>query len=237
MYIGGADYSWIFLYKRLPRKTTTARGVKYTEEDVRAMADAFAEFRLTEYGGDGGLKVKQALARATKMGMSNLDEGIAKTWSHGRIVLVGDACHKFTPNAGHGFNTGLQDVVALCNLLRRGALEQQQHGKVGGSDAYQQQHQQLPLSTLISLFEQYHDSRRGDVASLLQVSSTYTRIHTMASFKYRLLDWLMESEWVQKYLITRFVSPGLAKSLIVDYVPFEDPFVGSIPWATTCRVK
>ena len=41
-------------------------------------------------------------------------------WScAGRVVLVGDAAHKFTPSTGAGCNTGIVDVVVLANGLRR----------------------------------------------------------------------------------------------------------------------
>ena len=43
-----------------------------------------------------------------------------KKWYHGgRIVLVGDSVHKFSPTAGNGLNTGWQGVSVLANLIRR----------------------------------------------------------------------------------------------------------------------
>ncbi|KPH60191.1 MULTISPECIES: FAD-dependent monooxygenase [Pseudoalteromonas] len=41
----------------------------------------------------------------------------ANSYSHGRIVLVGDAAHTINPLAGQGVNLGFQDVVALAKIL------------------------------------------------------------------------------------------------------------------------
>ncbi|KAK3816922.1 MAG: hypothetical protein JOS17DRAFT_758561 [Linnemannia elongata] len=46
-----------------------------------------------------------------------LEEKVFKTWYYGRIVLLGDACHKLNPSGGHGAVTALHDAVALANLL------------------------------------------------------------------------------------------------------------------------
>ena len=51
--------------------------------------------------------------------MINLEEGLVDRWYSGRIVLVGDAVRKLTPNAGWGFNCGVVDLVVLVNHLRR----------------------------------------------------------------------------------------------------------------------
>ena len=34
------------------------------------------------------------------------------------VVLLGDACHAFPPDAGQGVNAGFQDVIALDRALR-----------------------------------------------------------------------------------------------------------------------
>ncbi|KAF9898971.1 hypothetical protein BX616_003402 [Lobosporangium transversale] len=46
-----------------------------------------------------------------------LEEKYFQTWYHGRVVLLGDACHKVVPSAGLGANLAILDGVHLCNLL------------------------------------------------------------------------------------------------------------------------
>ncbi|KAI9238769.1 hypothetical protein MVEG_10896 [Podila verticillata NRRL 6337] len=47
----------------------------------------------------------------------DLEERLYKTWHHGRIVLVGDACHQHLVIGGQGAMQGLLDGVCLVNLL------------------------------------------------------------------------------------------------------------------------
>ncbi|KAG0293833.1 hypothetical protein BGZ97_005235 [Linnemannia gamsii] len=46
-----------------------------------------------------------------------LEEKVFDTWSHGRIVLLGDACHKMTPSAAQGAMVAMHDAAALANLI------------------------------------------------------------------------------------------------------------------------
>ncbi|KAF9415981.1 hypothetical protein BGZ76_004725 [Entomortierella beljakovae] len=46
-----------------------------------------------------------------------LEEKIFKTWHHGRIVLIGDACHKYHPAAGQGAGNAIYDAIVLANCL------------------------------------------------------------------------------------------------------------------------
>ncbi|KAI1291469.1 hypothetical protein EDD11_008916 [Mortierella claussenii] len=46
-----------------------------------------------------------------------LEEKFFETWHDGRTVLIGDACHKMTPNAGLGATNGIFDAIVLSNYL------------------------------------------------------------------------------------------------------------------------
>ncbi|KAF9425320.1 hypothetical protein BGZ76_003320 [Entomortierella beljakovae] len=46
-----------------------------------------------------------------------LEEKYFETWYNGRVVLLGDACHKVVPSAGLGANLAILDGLHLCNLL------------------------------------------------------------------------------------------------------------------------
>ncbi|KAG0265824.1 hypothetical protein BG011_003975 [Mortierella polycephala] len=49
--------------------------------------------------------------------MIDLEERLYKTWYHGRIVLIGDACHQHLVIGGQGAVQSLLDGVCLVNLL------------------------------------------------------------------------------------------------------------------------
>ncbi|KAG0274751.1 hypothetical protein BGZ95_009492 [Linnemannia exigua] len=46
-----------------------------------------------------------------------LEEKLFDTWHHGRVVLIGDACHKLLPSVGQGAVNAIQDAAILANCL------------------------------------------------------------------------------------------------------------------------
>ena len=97
-----------------------------------------------------------------------------------RIVLAGDAAHKITPNIGLGYNAGVQDVVALTNLLyefKSGKKESQPTSEVLGR-----------------IFERYHEMRKGVMESTYQLSAFATRQsawpNSNAQMFYRFIEWV-----------------------------------------------
>ncbi|KAF9414434.1 hypothetical protein BGZ94_000397 [Podila epigama] len=46
-----------------------------------------------------------------------LEEKVFDTWYNGRVVLIGDACHKMNPSGGSGAANAIHDAVALANWL------------------------------------------------------------------------------------------------------------------------
>ncbi|KAF9973132.1 hypothetical protein BGZ73_003646 [Actinomortierella ambigua] len=59
------------------------------------------------------------LDRTPKEGISKifLEEKLYKTWTHGRVALLGDACHKMYPSGGQGAVCAMLDAVVLANVL------------------------------------------------------------------------------------------------------------------------
>lgn len=209
MYIPGKNRGWLFMYERLPRKTSER--MWYTEKDVAQQAAKFADFPITE-----SHKVGDVFTFETA-GMANVEEGIAKNWSYRRVVLVGDACHKFTPNAGLGFQNGLQDVVALCNGLSR-ALRSSPDGT-------------LSEGILEGVIDEYKEARKDPVKDDAARSAAVVRLQTWANWIYyffarHVLSW----SFVPILIANRSVAPRIAGSLVLDYVAVDEPFTGSVEW-------
>ena len=51
------------------------------------------------------------------------DRPPVRSWSWGRVTLVGDAAHPLLPNAAQGACQALEDAVALGNALQSGSIE------------------------------------------------------------------------------------------------------------------
>ncbi|KAL2836448.1 FAD/NAD(P)-binding domain-containing protein [Aspergillus pseudoustus] len=208
MYLTGRERAWIFLYEKLPQPTSER--TSYTKDDVDAFAAKFAEFPVTE-----DLKVKDVYAKRTSVGMANLEEGIAGHWSCGRIVLAGDACHKFTPNAGLGLNAGIQDVVVLCNLL---------HKAMKTSPA-------MDTAAFGQLFKEYRKLRVKDLKAQLRQSAYMTRMQAWANGAYFVLArYVTNPAVVQQVFIRTLVANAIKQGLVLEYVPASEPFQGKVKW-------
>ncbi|KUL87825.1 hypothetical protein ZTR_03138 [Talaromyces verruculosus] len=213
MYFSGPDRGWFFLYKRLPRPTSER--VDYTDNDINSLAAEFAEYPLTRT-----VKVKDVWPRMLGAGLTNLDEGIVKNWSFERIVLVGDSCHKMTTHLGLGVNNGIQDVVVLCNMLRKAVRTDPSMN--------------LDTKILTGLFESYQTVRMSNLCSLkgdVLKSGLETRMHTWHNVWYYLLSRYVSIPNMIEGLIMRFVmAPEFRKGRVLDYVAKEERMKGKISW-------
>ncbi|KAK7747518.1 hypothetical protein SLS53_001773 [Cytospora paraplurivora] len=212
-YLVASKRSWIFIYEKLDRPTRER--VSYTKADIEAFAAKHGEIPL----GDG-VKVKDMFPHRTNCGMSNLEEGVLRQWSAGRIVLAGDACHKFTPNAGLGLNNGIQDIVALVNELHRCLQAVGTGGGLPGQDE------------LGAVFGRYQERRRAAAQRDLEQSAQVTRLSAWPNRIYWFLDqWILPNIPGYNEIITRYrLSPSIAEGLCLDFVEGEEPFVGRVPW-------
>ncbi|KAF9908822.1 hypothetical protein BX616_011370, partial [Lobosporangium transversale] len=96
------------------QKETAFRNSEWRPESIDATIAPFAH-HLTPFGGTMG-----DLIEATPRDLiSNvyLEEKLFETWNHGRIALIGDACHKMLPSAGQGAINAMQDAVVVANCI------------------------------------------------------------------------------------------------------------------------
>lgn len=198
------------MFEKLERKVR--EHVVYGDKDIEAMAERFAEYPVTD-----ALKVKDIFSKRLAVGMANLEEGVVRNWSWGRVVLLGDAVHKYTPNAGLGFNNGIQDIVALCNRLQEAVTED----KTG----------ELSLATLEALFKSYQEERLKALRSHTFVSTTLPRANAWLNWPYYVLArYIMSSVHFELFALDHLVSRFIRKGLVLDYIPVEEPFHAKVRW-------
>ncbi|KAM0426036.1 hypothetical protein ACHAPT_008667 [Fusarium lateritium] len=208
MYLTGRDRGWILLYDKSPEPTTDLRS--YSEKEVEEMAAKLAEFPVNET-----LKVKDVVKERFTWGMSDLGEGILKHWSYGRIVLTGDACHKFTPNAGLGLNNGIQDVVVLCNGLHQAVADEQQPD----------------TATLEKVFRKYQDDRAEAVEQDYKQSALVTRLQAWASGLYYFLSrFVLSNNFVARFVARFVTSPHIRKARVLDFARATELPLGNVGW-------
>ncbi|KAI1375633.1 hypothetical protein F4677DRAFT_421915 [Hypoxylon crocopeplum] len=228
-YLVGHERSWIFIYERLP--APTRERTTYTQDDVVAFAERWGDLCV----GSERLKVRDVFAQRYHAGMANLEEGVLEHWSWGgRLVLAGDAAHKFTPNQGLGFNNGIQDVVALTNELHRALQQQQQEDRYHDhEDAKDAGMQGLDVHEIAAAFERYQSSRLQGARDELTLSARVTHMSAWRTSFHWFFDWWVQPyfpDWLHVWLGNWMVAQRVSKGLVLDFVEGEELFVGSIPW-------
>ena len=87
-------------------------------------------------------------ARITKLAWSGryrLQHRLAARMRHGRLFLVGDAAHAFSPATGQGMNTGIQDAI---NLGWKLAFAPTAADRESLLDSYDRERRQVARATL-----------------------------------------------------------------------------------------
>ncbi|RYP04849.1 hypothetical protein DL765_010029 [Monosporascus sp. GIB2] len=214
----GHDRSWIFIYERLEKPTRDR--VSYSQEDVEALAARCGDLSISEH-----VKVKDVFPKRYTAGMANLEEGIVKHWSWNRIVLVGDACHKLTPNQGLGYNNGIQDVVALVNELHH-IMPVCHSGNTTSA-----------LDALTGVFSRYQATRMELLRKDYDSSASWTRMSAWRNWKYRLLDrYLLPSiPGLDGFMLTYVIAGKISKGLVLNYVESGESFQGKVPWKNVIK--
>ncbi|KAK1244025.1 hypothetical protein MKX08_002163 [Trichoderma sp. CBMAI-0020] len=211
MYLAGKERSWIFLYEKLPEPTKERSF--YTDEDVQAMAGRFADFYINET-----LTVKDVFAERLTSGMSDLQEGICNNWGWGRIVLAGDSIHKVCPNAGLGYQNGIQDVVSLVNHLRE---------LVASSGPSKRPN----VSSLEAMYQDYKAERWEPLVHDAVLSARVTRIHAWANIWYYLVArFLLVPNFIDDFNDNWMVAPAIRIARAFNFLDAEEPYSGRVPW-------
>ncbi|KAM3436748.1 hypothetical protein MY4824_004169 [Beauveria thailandica] len=205
----GKQRNWLLLFEKRPEASRSRQ--KASNEDLQQFAARFFSFPACPQ-----FTVEDMFAQRTTAGLTRLDEGMTKHWFHDRMVLVGDACHKMTPNAGFGFNNGVQDAVVLCNGLQKLLLE-------GASSDVQS-------GQLRDVFAQYEVSRQEQVRRDLSFSAHFTRIQAWDNWIYYLFArWIRPLKIAQRWSAEK-ISHYFSKASVLNYVLAKERFHGLLPW-------
>ncbi|KAF7515157.1 hypothetical protein G7054_g14724 [Neopestalotiopsis clavispora] len=207
---GGKDMCWFLFYDKLPQTTKTRQ--RYTDDEMESLAKKVADVYVTDK-----VQFKDVWDARKWVMLADLPEGIIKDWHWKRIVLVGDAANKQTPNIGQGWNCGVQDIVVLANKLR-GLIYNDASTDISEDDLHK-------------LFETYRNTRQPDLEACVGIAAGATRIVT----------WDTWSTWFKDRLLGPWTGGGrnefrqslgsmISKGQVLDFVAREDDLSGLVPW-------
>ncbi|KAF4972986.1 hypothetical protein FZEAL_9446 [Fusarium zealandicum] len=207
------------VYERLEEPTRDR--VRYTEADQAALVARWGHLPLVP---GGKFSLKDAFTSRVQSGLVSLEEGVVEHWSwDGRIVLAGDAAHKFTPSTGAGCNNGIIDVIVLANEMNR--IVEKVRTSSGDPQASPDRAQ------IASAFKAYQTSRMEAVTRGCEGAGKATASATWQTGVHKFIDtWVLSSHYVQRYM-TNKMAPKIAQTPVLEFVKNEEQFHGKIPWA------
>jgi len=219
----GEDTSVIGIYERMDKPTRD--GARYTEADEATFVARWGHLPVIA----GGMSIAEAYRDRTQAGMVNLEEGVLRHWSYDRIVLVGDAAHKFTPSTGAGCNNGIVDVVALANELYHAFRAVREAS--GDETAFPDK------DKILGAFNEYQQARFDNVTEGMNGASRATGAATWADATHRFVDrHILSRNSLVKFFANR-TAPVMAKSPVFKYVEGEEQMVGKFPWAQPMKTS
>lgn len=207
----GEETAVVGVYERLPEPTKER--IRFTQADQDAFIERWGHMHLLS---DRKLSLRQVYENRLQSGLVSLEEGVVDHWSwDGRIVLAGDAAHKFTPSGGAGCNNGIVDVIALSNEIARTMKE------VGMSPNTEE---------MASAFARYQALRYPLVSLACKDSGDATAMATWSTGTLRFVDRHVLPNTMFQRLVSKDGARAVANTPSFDYISGTDVIVGKIPW-------
>jgi 2-polyprenyl-6-methoxyphenol hydroxylase-like FAD-dependent oxidoreductase len=198
---------WFLVYRRLPQPEHEYH--KYTDSEAEAFGNDFADCPVTKE-----LTFRDFWAQREWVALFNAEEGFLKTWHWDRVVLLGDAVHKMTPNAGLSLNAGWQGVVALTNCLSRLLATNP-----------------IPDAAALSkVFNEYQTKTAKRVKQSLWLSQMYIRVTAWDNLMWKIADHLGPYLGGDPTLFKMLAAPIVRNCMILDDQPEPNFKEGKIPW-------
>ncbi|EKJ69233.1 hypothetical protein NXS19_012747 [Fusarium pseudograminearum] len=196
------------IYLKLDKPTTGRHYI--TAEEAGELAKKYEDVYMAP-----GITFKQVWESKKWFYTAPFEEGVAKTWSRDRVVLIGDAVHKMTPNIGFGLNTGWQSTVVLINLIRTLILE----------------NQNPDINDLTKVFDEYKNIRFAHVTNDVKLAGTSTRAVIWDNFIWKFLDqYLLPYINGDTILAKHMCCPTILKAFTLNWLPEPNFKEGELKW-------
>lgn len=196
------------IYLKLDKPTKGKHWI--TDEQADELAKKYEDIYLAP-----GVTFKQVWENKKWFHTAPFEEGVAKTWSRDRVVLLGDSVHKMTPNIGFGLNTGWQSTVVLINLLRTLLLD----------------NPNPDIKDLTKVFAEYKRIREAHVINDVKLAGTSTRAVMWDNIFWKLLDqYLLPYINGDTILAKHMCCPTVKKAFTLNWLPEPNFKEGELKW-------
>nr|BAM84049.1 FAD-dependent monooxygenase [Tolypocladium album] len=111
---GKAGKVFWFVIIKIDKRYSYTDMPRFSTQDAREICESLKSKLL-----DTSVSFGDLWAKCDIFMMTPLEEGHFQTWHRGRLVCVGDAVRKLTPNIGQGANMAIEDIAVLANALFR----------------------------------------------------------------------------------------------------------------------
>ncbi|KAF9105192.1 hypothetical protein BGX29_000466 [Mortierella sp. GBA35] len=108
MTVPGNRMCWTAVIQVPPGKEGAFESVEWKSGSMDSTIAEMSHFKFP-FGGTSG-DIFNATPKEL-ISKDHLEEKLFETWTHGRVALVGDACHKVLPSVGQGAINSMQDAT------------------------------------------------------------------------------------------------------------------------------
>ncbi|CAI7643396.1 unnamed protein product [Penicillium pancosmium] len=188
-----------FLINRLDQEYPYSSAPRFSLKDAETICQQFLEDIIF-----GDVRFACLWSRKEICSITGLEEGVFPTWSHRRIVCIGDSMHKMAPNTGQGANCAIEDAAGLTNTLHACLIKTKRHCKPTTRE----------LNTIL---EGYSEGRIHRIKQIYKASRLVVRLHARETLLLRIMG---------RYYIPRSgdvpadaASKMIAGAVALDFLP------------------
>ncbi|PVH96077.1 FAD/NAD(P)-binding domain-containing protein [Periconia macrospinosa] len=173
-YIGMIGRVFWFVFVKMDKVYYTPNIPRFTTADADALVEEVGSLAIRE---KRRVTVRDLYRERISGNLVALEEAEYDHWSWGRLVCLGDAIHKMTPNLGAGGSSAIESAAVLSNIIS---------GLVNGVGKPTVEAIRLALGS-------YQKLRAIRMTKVLKVANVLTRLQALKGWK--------------EYAMTHFIAP------------------------------
>jgi FAD binding domain len=207
----GAELCWWLAFFKHDQTLSEGKIPRYTVDDHKDI--------LQKYGNDkvGSTTLNQLYETAHHKVLVPIEEFVLDEWFLGRVVLLGDACHKVHPIIGQGANQAIESAACLADLI---------HSIRSTTDS----------ATIHAAFSEYYITRHPRALSVMNAGRFSQCVDSLDTWWFKLFAFHVGTKTpIQNGFLPSFAS-GMLPAVSVRGLPQPD-HGGNMPYEDQLRIK